>query len=377
MAGADLSRGDSFRVLQPRGGEPPTATVDSSRPRRTIPYVIIPEALSRYRREIELEVSKALPASVVSPIDEMLRYQLGFDGDGAPNLGGKCLRPTFCLLACEALEGDIEQALPAATAVELVHNFSLIHDDIEDGDALRYHRPALWQVYGREQAIAAGLALWTLAYETLLACGDRGLAPERVLDARRVLNDACAQMIEGQHLDLTYEQRLDVTLAEYTEMIAGKTGALLGASLRLGALVAGAGEEEQERFQTFGRQLGLAFQIRDDILGIWGEGSVTGKPVGADIARRKKSLPIVHAFEQAVGADRETLRSVYSKELAEDADITSVLEVLQRWNSRYFAQGLAEDYRSRAMAALSKTHIPTEARYRFAELTEFILERDY
>jgi geranylgeranyl pyrophosphate synthase len=184
-------------------------------------------------------------------------------------------------------------------------------------------------------------------------------------------------MIEGQHLDLSYEQRTDVTLPDYIEMISRKTAALLSASIKAGALVAGASGDELERFAVFGRQIGLAFQIRDDILGIWGEGTATGKPVGADIARRKKTLPIVQAFEQAVGSDRDHLREVYSNPAIVDEDIDAVLAILQRWNCRYFAQGLAEDYRARAMEALSQTKIPFTSRRHFDELTSFILERDY
>ncbi len=335
-----------------------------------------PEILFRYRRAIEIEVSRSLPVSD-SRLDEMLRYQLGWSGGEVPSLGGKCLRPSLCLLACEALGGDLLRALPLAAAVELVHNFSLIHDDIEDGDETRYHRAALWRAYGRDQAVAAGIALWTLAYQTLARSGERGLPAPRLLAARRYLNDACSEMIEGQHQDLSFELRTDVTLPEYLGMIERKTAALLSASLTLGALVAGAEEGDLDRFAAFGRQLGLALQIRDDILGIWGEGSATGKPVGADIARKKKTMPIVHAFQQVVGPDREALRAVYAKASVEDADIDNVLDILQRWNCRYFAQGLAEDYRSRAMAALAKTSIPAEARLRFDELTSFVLERDY
>jgi len=335
-----------------------------------------PEILYRYRRAIEVEVSRALPKSG-SHQDEMLRYQFGFVDDELPSLGGKCLRPSLCLLACEALGGDLDRALPIAVAVEFVHNFSLIHDDIEDGDETRYHRPALWRVYGRDHAIAAGVGLWALAYQTLNRSAARGLPASRVLAARRILNDACGEMIEGQHQDLSFEQRTDVTLVEYLGMVERKTAALLSAALKLGGLAAGADEAEVDRLAAFGRQLGLAFQIRDDILGIWGEGSATGKPVGADIARRKKSLPIIHAFEQTAGPDRALLRAVYSLPAIEDEEIDAVLAVLQRWNCRYFAQGLAEDYRARAMAALATAHIPAEARLRFDELTSFILERDY
>jgi geranylgeranyl diphosphate synthase type I len=333
------------------------------------------DVLSRYRRQIELEVARSLPADD-SNLSEMQRYALGWTNEGLPSLG-KALRPSLCLLACESFGGDVDQALPVAVAIELVHNFSLVHDDIEDNDDLRHHRSTLWRVYGRDQAVTGGAALWTTAYRTLDKARERGLSDATLLEVRRLINSACQQMIEGQHLDLTFEERTDVTLNEYVTMIAGKTGAILGAAARIGALAGGAGEEEAQRFETFGQQLGLAFQIRDDILGIWGEGSATGKPVGADIAHKKKTLPIIQAFQQAVGADRELLKDVYSRDIVADEDIDAVLAILQRWNCRYFAQGLAEDYRSRAMAALSKTHISPEARLHFDEIMSFILERDY
>ena len=283
----------------------------------------------------------------------------------------------MCLLACESLNGDLKHCIPIAAGIEMVHNFSLIHDDIEDGDELRHHRSTVWAQFGRNPAMLSGLGLWTVAYKMLGQASSHGMPAKKLIEVRSVLNETCSEIIQGQHQDLSFETRRDVTLTEYIEMIGRKSAALFGTSLRLGALIAGASSEEAERLDLFGRQLGLAFQIRDDILGIWGEGSATGKPVGADIARRKKSLPVVHAFEQAVGRDRELLRSVYSKPDVSDADVNDVLEVLQRWNCRYFAQGLAEDYRSTAMDALSKAHINAEARLRFDELTTFILERDY
>lgn len=334
-----------------------------------------PEILFKYRGEVETEVLGFLHEAE-GPVQDMLRYQMGWTDGQLTNLG-KCLRPTFCLLAAEALGGDIHQTLPVAAGIEFVHNFSLIHDDIEDGDDIRHHRPTTWARFGRDPAMIAGLALWNEAYSVIGAALERGLPAERVLQARRILNLACSEIIEGQHQDLSFETRNDVSLAEYIQMIGRKSAALFGTSLRLGALAAGASDEEAGRFDTYGRQLGLAFQIRDDILGIWGEGSATGKPVGADIARRKKSLPVLHAFEHSVGKDRALLLDVYSRESVDDGDVNDVLEILQRWNCRYFAQGLAEDYRSKAMDALSKTNIPWEFRLNFDALTTFILERDY
>ena len=155
--------------------------------RRTIRLVEGPEILSRHRASIEAEIRGALPTGD-APLDEMIRYQMGWTRDGLMSLG-KWLRPALCLTACEALGGDVHRCLPVAASIEMVHNFSLIHDDIEDGDEVRHHRPALWSVYGRGPAIAAGTALWTLAYQTLSQAGERGLAPDRVLAARRLLND--------------------------------------------------------------------------------------------------------------------------------------------------------------------------------------------
>jgi geranylgeranyl diphosphate synthase type I len=333
-----------------------------------------PDFLSRYRREVEAEVARLIPAGP-SPLYEMVRHQLGWTEAG-PALG-KCIRPALCLFACETLGGQASQALPVAVGIELLHNFSLIHDDIEDGDEVRHHRPTVWKAYGHKPAILAGMLLWTLAYSTLESAAERGAPRERVREARRLVAEACNEMIEGQHMDLTFEQRGDVSLAEYTAMISRKTGALFAASLATGAIMAGSSPAEAQKLAGFGRELGLAFQIRDDILGIWGEGTATGKPVGADIAKRKKSLPVVHAFQQVVGPDRDILRSVYGKPEIEERDIDDVLDVLQRWNARYFAQGLAEDHRARAMAALAQTTIPPPARFKFDELTAFILEREY
>jgi geranylgeranyl diphosphate synthase type I len=333
-----------------------------------------PAVLTRYRSDIEDEVGRVIPQDD-SALYEMVRYQLGWSESG-PSLG-KCLRPALCLFACEAVGGDTGQALPVAVAIELLHNFSLIHDDIEDGDEMRHHRPTVWRAYGRDPAITAGVALWALGYQTLMTAEARGVPLDRVLAARRILSDACEEMIEGQHLDISYERRTDVTLAEYGEMISRKTGALFAASLETGALLGGVPVEDCPGFAAFGRELGLAFQIRDDILGIWGEGSATGKPVGADVARKKKSLPVVQAFQQVVGPDRTILRDVYAKEAVDDEDIEGVLDILQRWNVRYFSQGLAEDHRASAMAALAQTNLPPDARQAFDQLTAFILERDH
>jgi geranylgeranyl diphosphate synthase type I len=192
--------------------------------------------------------------------------------------------------------GDPVQALPAAAAIELLHNFSLIHDDIEDGDETRRHRPTLWKVWGVPQAVNVGDGMFALAYAAMQRLTLRGAAAETTLKALGLFTQTCLALTEGQHLDMNFERRLDVSVDEYIRMIEGKTAALVGASVAIGALIGGASPEQITALQNFGQSIGLAFQIQDDILGIWGDPEVTGKAVGNDLQRRKQSLPILYAL---------------------------------------------------------------------------------
>lgn len=237
----------------------------------------------------------------------MMRYHLGWtDANFHPQslAAGKRLRPLLCLLSCAAIGGDPAPALPAAAAIELLHNFSLIHDDIEDGDSMRRHRPTVWKIWGVPQAINAGdgmLALAFGAFARLLACH---VQLATLVEVQQCFAQAVIRLIEGQHLDLSFEQRTTVTVEEYLCMIGGKTAALISASVEIGALLGGATPQQRQAFQQFGWHMGLAFQIQDDILGIWGDAGVTGKPVGNDLLRRKKSLPILHTLHDThIGPD--------------------------------------------------------------------------
>lgn len=235
----------------------------------------------------------------------MMRYHLGWsDADFQPQslVAGKRVRPLLCILACAAVGDDPVQALPAAAAIELLHNFSLLHDDIEDGDELRRGRPTVWKLWGIPQAINAGdgmLALAFAAFDRLLACN---VPPATVVAVQQGFTQAVITLIEGQYLDLSFEQRTTVTVEEYLAMIGGKTAALISASVGIGAALGGATPQQCQALHCFGWHLGLAFQIQDDRLGIWGETAVTGKPVGNDLLRRKKSLPILHTLhDPAIG----------------------------------------------------------------------------
>lgn len=339
----------------------------------------LPSAFARYRAEIDAEVKSAL-ANYTSPLYDMLRYHLGWiDERGRPAEGslGKALRPTLCLLACEAVAREYGRALPAAAAIELVHNFSLIHDDVQDGDRERRHRPTVWAIWGMPQAINAGTAMRVVASLTLLRLGEHGVPAEVQLEALRLLDESCLRLIEGQYLDISFEGRLDVGVAEYLQMIELKTGALIGCALEMGALLGGANGATVQTFGELGRHLGLAFQIRDDILGIWGEEAKTGKPVGSDIRRRKKSLPIVYALERAQGQARATLEEIYRGDGVDDAALAAVLSVLDDVGARDEAQALAVVCCERALAEMGRTDLSPWARQSIEEMAGFLTTRDF
>jgi geranylgeranyl diphosphate synthase type I len=232
-------------------------------------------------------------------IRDRVSYHLGWaDADGGASKAstGKGIRPTLAVLSAEAAWADAQVGVPGAVAIELVHNFSLVHDDLMDGDLERHHRPTVWALWGLSTAVIAGDAMSTLATNVLLATSNPA-APAAAL----ALGQATAEMIAGQAEDLAFEKRRSVSVEECMAMSTAKTGALLGCAASIGAVLAGAPETTVHALRDYGRNLGVAFQAVDDLLGIWGDPATTGKPVGNDIRLRKKSMPIVSAL--AAGGD--------------------------------------------------------------------------
>jgi geranylgeranyl diphosphate synthase type I len=298
------------------------------------------------------------------------------DVDGAltDSPEGKRLRPTLCLLACEAVGGDPADALPAAVAIEFVHNFSLIHDDIEDGDRTRHHRPTLWVVWGEPTALVAGNNLLAISDMATQRLRDAGVST--AIKAGHILTERYLSMMEGQYLDIAYEGRTDVTVDEYLMMIERKTGALIEGAVELGALVGARGSSEVvEGLRAVGDDIGRIFQIRDDVLGIWG-GPALGKPIGTDITRKKNSLPVVHVLEQARGAEQQELQRIYAKDEITAIDVERVLDVMDGLGTQRWCQAQAETRWNRARKRLSSLQLSSDATREFLELGEYLLVRE-
>jgi len=340
------------------------------------------DAFERYLPLIEAELREVLTPShpQLASFYGMMQYHLGWVDEGfapTPDGGGKRLRPILCLLTCQATGGDPYQALPAAAAVELVHDFSLVHDDIEDQSPLRRGRPTVWRVWGVPQAINVGDGLFALAHLAMPRLADRVVAPRRVLTALEILDQACLALTEGQYLDLSFEARLDVDAEQYLSMIRGKTAALFRAAAQLGAVVAGADAESIGCYRRFGENLGLAFQIVDDILGIWGDPGVTGKPAADDIRQRKKTLPIVRALEEEQRTGVKGLREIYRQEAIDERAVEVALNILEDLGACRYAEKMAHDYYRQALAELDALGMENEAQNNLRELAAFLVERTY
>ncbi len=336
----------------------------------------------RYLPLIETELRKTLDLSPhrLPSFYSIMQYHLGWiDESFAPATGGggKHVRPILCLLTCQATGGDPDQAVQAAAAIELVHNFSLVHDDIEDKSHLRRGRPTVWKIWGVPQAINVGDGLFVLAHLIMQRLADRGVPPQRVLTALEILDQACLALTEGQYLDLSFETRLDVDVEQYLSMIRGKTAALFSAAAQLGAVVAGSDPESIACYRRFGQNLGLAFQIVDDILGIWGDPQATGKPAADDIRQRKKTLPIVRAFEEEQKVGGKGLMEIYQREIIDEGAVEAALKILEYLGARRYAEDMANDYYQQALAELDATGVENEAQDDLRELAAFLVERTY
>jgi geranylgeranyl diphosphate synthase type I len=334
--------------------------------------------LARYRPPVLDAMHASLAIDGIEHV-RLMRRHLGWEDETGVQVrarAGKMLRPALCLLTAEAAGGAIERALPAAVAIELLHNFTLIHDDIEDRSDTRHGRPTLWRETGEALAINAGDGMFVLARAELLRLAEAGLDAGRTLRAARMLDDACLRLCEGQHLDLTFESRPAVLLADYEAMVRGKSAALIGAAMGIGALAVGSDNETIAACQRCGDELGMALQVRDDALGVWGAPEVTGKPASDDIRSRKKSFPVIHAFQHLNGDAKRRLGEIYESAEASDAEVREVRQLLEQAGSREAAAVEARLHAQTAVDAIRAVQLDAGRRDDIEAIAAFVVERE-
>jgi geranylgeranyl diphosphate synthase, type I len=332
-----------------------------------------PALLTRHAARVSRQLRESAP-SVRSLAGLMAAYHMGWvDRDGRPDeaAAGKLVRPSLCLWACGASGTEPELAMPLACAVEWVHNFTLVHDDIQDGDRERRHRATVWSVWGEGQGINAGDALHALAFELLLAPGPLG---GRRMRAARVLARAVRDVVDGQCRDLSAEGCLRADPAAYLLMAREKTGALLGACLEGGALIGGARAAVGGRLRRAGHLLGLAFQVRDDWLGIWGEPAQTGKSRDGDLARRKVSYPVVAGYAAMAPPERRRFRALFAA-AADDGAVLELRSLLEAHRASVLAAAAAERFAQEAIDLVAACGFEAPSTSEFEEFARYVANR--
>ncbi|GLU49509.1 family 2 encapsulin nanocompartment cargo protein polyprenyl transferase [Nocardiopsis ansamitocini] len=312
-------------------------------------------------------------------LPESMRHIAGYhfgwwDEKGSPSAtsGGKAIRPALAVLSAQAVGGTAQDALPAAVAVQLVHDFSLLHDDVMDGDVSRRHRPTAWTVFGRGPAILAGDALVTVAFDVLAASGHPAAA-----SGMRMLSKTVLGLVEGQSADVSFEERTDVGLPECVRMVEGKTGTLLGCSCALGAAYGGGTPEQVEALGDFGRNVGLAFQLVDDLLGIWGDPDITGKPVYSDLRNRKKSLPVVAALDSPTPEAEELAALYYRAEPLTDSELVHAARLVDGAGGRSWSQQRADELLDQSLLRLEAELPASQAVAELSALARLAVRRDH
>jgi geranylgeranyl diphosphate synthase, type I len=332
--------------------------------------------LSHIELELQKQISR-LDSPRTKAFHEMLTYHMGWTGEGAGSEAtGKRIRPLMVLLTCLASSGGKggdamwQSALPAAAAVELVHNFSLVHDDIQDNSEKRRGRPTTWVKWGAPMAINAGDALFVLSNQAIVDLNGNYPA-EVVVKAAEILHDTCLELTRGQFLDMSYEERSELGVDDYWPMVAGKTAALLSACCHIGALLGGADDSLQEAYRSFGHYLGLAFQVQDDILGIWGDEALTGKSAASDLMEGKKSLPVMAGLSA-----NGRFAARWKQGPIQSAEVQELARVLASEGGYEKANDAAKQMTDLALMSLREADPQGEAGEALFELADKLLKRD-
>ncbi|MHB0878707.1 MAG: polyprenyl synthetase family protein [Anaerolineae bacterium] len=337
------------------------------------------QAQERYQAALDATLRAILvaPSDDFKPFLGMQQYHQGWlDRDLQPVVAdpGKRVRPTLCLLCHEACGGDYSTALPLAAAIELEHGFSLVHDDIEDRSPLRRHRETVWALWGEPQAINVGDALFSAAHLALYDLRD-SLPPDQVLRLALGFEDVCARLCEGQYLDMAFEKESDVSLDRYSLMIERKTAALISFAAWGGAAAAGADDATVETYRSMGHELGMAFQVQDDILGTWGDERVTGKSASSDIETAKKTLPYLHALHSLPAAEAAELRGLYALDRRDAVAVARARALVERSGARERCGAIAAEHHDRARRLLDEAKPPADTGAALRELIDALSGR--
>ncbi len=340
----------------------------------------IEHILGKYTADIDATIKSSLVGASYE-LNGIVHYHFGWADQNfqpAHFERGKMFRPTMTLLVFEALTGCHREALPAAAAIEMIHNFSLMHDDIEDNDTERRGRPTAWTIWGKPRIINAGDFLYSLAFKALYELDPEHFLPGQIFTAQRLINQACLALTEGQDLDLRFETVRDVSVDMYVDMVYKKTGALIEAAIVSGAVLGTADETILQHYRTFARNVGIAFQVRDDVLGIWGDTAKTGKSAANDLRRKKKTLPVLYALDHVAGSRKEKLTACYAgPEPLTDEEIQFVRESLEEIDAYTYTQNIASSYRDKAFLALHQIGISNQAQAELESLSRFLVDRAY
>lgn len=326
----------------------------------------IKEILKKYSAGVDGEIERALDT-----VDPPELY------DASKHLtkaGGKKIRPSLVLLCAEAVGGRLEGALKTAAAVELIHTFSLIHDDIMDQDEMRRGKPSVHKVWGEPMAILAGDILFSLAFELVAQTHEEDIPSERVIEALNTVVDACIKICEGQACDMGFAGKFDVKESEYLNMIYKKTAALIAAASRSGAILGGGTEEQIEALSEYGRLIGMAFQIQDDYLDVVSDEEAIGKPVGSDIMEGKMTLMVVHALSKASEEDKKTLITILKEDGEEN--VQRAIGIFNEYGSIEYTHDIALEDVQKAKELLNVLE-DSPAKEALILLSDFVLQRSH
>ena len=320
--------------------------------------------------ELKRQVSR-LDEAHTRQFYDMLTYHMGWTGENAgPEATGKRIRPLMLLLTVSACDTDWLRAVPAAASVELVHNFSLVHDDIQDNSEMRRGRATTWKIWGMPMAINAGDALFVQSNQAIMDLREDYPA-ETVVKAATVLHDTCLNLTRGQFLDMSYEKRNDVAVEDYWPMIAGKTAALLSACCHIGSILGGVDEGKQDAYRSFGYALGMAFQVQDDILGIWGDETITGKSAASDLLEEKKSLPVLHGLSK-----NKKFAERWAKGQIQPGEVEEIAQLLAKGGSYEYTHGISRQMTTMALDSLREADPQGEAGEALMELANRLIKRE-